>query len=367
MKFSLDDLFLVLGVGQGLFLSFSIPAKLKYSNGANRILLAIIIMATIMMAGKVVVHQYLSVLTMKVAAVVDTAIFLFGPLILLYVQRILRQSSTRYFLHFVPATIHMTYALVLMAVPQQGFVGLFKQMWFLVLISAIETFGLISLIAYSIISWLQLRKEQSLDESAKFVSRKALFKYLHYFHLSVGVLISFWLVSYIGLYIFRQSFSFFTYRSMWMITPAFFYVVGFFSIRQPELFTINPKYIPSKVDRLDPKEISLLSKKLDQAIGQQLYKQPDLTMKTLADHLETKPNDLSWLLNNVYGKSFYDFINEVRIEAFKEKLKNNEHNHLTILGIAMDVGFKSKSTFNRAFKTISSETPKEYLERMRSS
>ena len=62
--------------------------------------------------------------------------------------------------------------------------------------------------------------------------------------------------------------------------------------------------------------------------------------------------------------NFNDFVNHYRIEAIKEKLNNGEHNTSTLLGIALDCGFNSKATFNRAFKKSTSLSPKDFIEKL---
>jgi len=80
--------------------------------------------------------------------------------------------------------------------------------------------------------------------------------------------------------------------------------------------------------------------------------------------LGTSTNDLSWLLNNVYQSNFYDYINQHRIAAFLEKIKEKEHKRHTLLFLSMEVGFNSKSTFNKAFKTILQDTPSNYIKKI---
>ena len=59
--------------------------------------------------------------------------------------------------------------------------------------------------------------------------------------------------------------------------------------------------------------------------------------------------------------NFNDFVNEKRAEAVIEKLKNGEHISNTLLSIALDCGFNSKTTFNRAFKKHTGITPKQFI------
>ena len=86
----------------------------------------------------------------------------------------------------------------------------------------------------------------------------------------------------------------------------------------------------------------------------------ELTASELADELEMSRHQLSQILNYQLGLNFYDFINEYRVEEFKSRLKLSENNNLTLLGIAYDSGFNSKTTFNTIFKKVTGLTPSQY-------
>ncbi len=60
-------------------------------------------------------------------------------------------------------------------------------------------------------------------------------------------------------------------------------------------------------------------------------------------------------------KNFYSYINAFRVEEFKERVVSQKYTHLTILAIALDCGFNSKSTFNRIFKQATGITPNEFV------
>ena len=62
--------------------------------------------------------------------------------------------------------------------------------------------------------------------------------------------------------------------------------------------------------------------------------------------------------------NFNDYVNTHRIEAVKQKMNAGEYKTTTFLGIALDCGFNSKATFNRAFKKSTSLSPKEYVNRL---
>ncbi|MCT4646177.1 MAG: helix-turn-helix domain-containing protein, partial [Carboxylicivirga sp.] len=91
-----------------------------------------------------------------------------------------------------------------------------------------------------------------------------------------------------------------------------------------------------------------------------LYRDYKLGLNDLAEELQINPNQLSALLNEQIGKSFYDYINEFRIEEVKKRLVDTAYQNQTILSIAWDCGFNSKSAFNRIFKTLTGLTPSAY-------
>lgn len=88
---------------------------------------------------------------------------------------------------------------------------------------------------------------------------------------------------------------------------------------------------------------------------------PDLSLRSLANQLNILPNKLSWLLNNCIGKNFNEFINHYRIEAFKSLANDPVNANITIIGLAYDCGFNSKTVFNTYFKKETGLTPKEFL------
>ncbi|OKS85750.1 helix-turn-helix domain-containing protein [Mucilaginibacter polytrichastri] len=94
---------------------------------------------------------------------------------------------------------------------------------------------------------------------------------------------------------------------------------------------------------------------------EEVYTDPEINLASLANKAGISMNDLSFVINNSYNMNFYTLINKYRIEKVKVMLAKKEHNHLTILGIAYDAGFTSKSTFNNAFKKETGLTPSAYM------
>ena len=93
---------------------------------------------------------------------------------------------------------------------------------------------------------------------------------------------------------------------------------------------------------------------------EKVYLDPDLTLKKLSEKLFVHYNHLSQIINEKLNQSFNDFVNGYRIEEAKGKLKDPIERDKTILEIAYDVGFYSKSVFNTAFKKFTGETPSQF-------
>lgn len=92
------------------------------------------------------------------------------------------------------------------------------------------------------------------------------------------------------------------------------------------------------------------------------YLEPELSLADLARRMHTNPALLSQVINAGAGKNFNDFVNEYRVEEFKRQVRLPSNTHLSFLGLALDCGFNSKATFNRAFKKFTGASPKEFTE-----
>ncbi|MGH1388195.1 helix-turn-helix domain-containing protein [Kordia sp.] len=95
--------------------------------------------------------------------------------------------------------------------------------------------------------------------------------------------------------------------------------------------------------------------------SEKLFINPNLTLFDVASKLNTHPKKVSNIINKGFKMNFNDFVNSYRTQEVIKKVISNENNIKTLLGIALDSGFNSKSTFNRAFKKHTKKTPKEYF------
>jgi AraC-like DNA-binding protein len=91
-----------------------------------------------------------------------------------------------------------------------------------------------------------------------------------------------------------------------------------------------------------------------------MYLNPALNLKMIAQHTGLPPKTISAVLNQHLNKSFNEFVNEYRVNTFKEKMRQPGNDNLTIAGIALNCGFNSQATFQRTFKQVTGMSPTEY-------
>jgi AraC-like DNA-binding protein len=177
------------------------------------------------------------------------------------------------------------------------------------------------------------------------------------------------------------GFSVSLYSVFAVVVLLFVNILGFRGIKHSTIF--NQTVIPYNqaqtekqltTDKEDSSSYINYGLKQDEAISlseklkkymenEKPYTNMDLTLKDLASALDTYPHYITQVLNTVFNQNFYDFINTYRIEEMQKRLHDPQFKNLTILAIAYDCGFNSKSTFNRIFKQKTGLTPSEYKNR----
>lgn len=103
-------------------------------------------------------------------------------------------------------------------------------------------------------------------------------------------------------------------------------------------------------------------KRLDYALSkEEQYLDPDLSLKSLATTLGVPSRYVSYLINRYHHKNFKEYINNFRLDAFLKKAQSEEAQQKTLLALALESGFSSKSTFNQVFKNRFGKSPSQYL------
>lgn len=126
-----------------------------------------------------------------------------------------------------------------------------------------------------------------------------------------------------------------------------------------QIFKTKPRQNTSLIDS---EEMYRLLQQLDILMKKdQIYLNPDLNLALLGSYLGISKKRCSHLLNSGMNTNFNQYINNLRIQAFKEKIRHGQNKTYTLTSIAYECGFDSKSTFNRVFKSSCGMTPSEYV------
>ena len=139
------------------------------------------------------------------------------------------------------------------------------------------------------------------------------------------------------------------------------YIISFQVIRQSGFFkqsslSEQQKYKSSSIT--PEQQLHLLSRLKEIMTAQKPFLKPNFSLPDLADQMKVSVHQLSQVINDGLGKSFFEMTAEYRIEEAKILLK--EKANIKVEEIAEEVGYNSKSSFNTAFKKLTGMTPREW-------
>lgn len=155
---------------------------------------------------------------------------------------------------------------------------------------------------------------------------------------------------------------------LFLSLSVFVILIGYFGLKQKVIFTADSimsgfektrvRYSGSRLTDEDSKQYA--GKLLDYMKSSKPYLDPELSLPALSKELEISGHYLSQIINEQFKLNFFDFINKYRVDAFMEKVADPAFGKLSLLGIAFECGFNSKSAFNRIFKETTGLTPSQY-------
>jgi AraC-like DNA-binding protein len=159
-----------------------------------------------------------------------------------------------------------------------------------------------------------------------------------------------------------------------IILLAVIYDVAFHSLKQKEIYPFSETSrveiiaLNEETGTKDLKkrlvtddELVLIKSRLNQfMISRKPYLDPDLNLVKLAEQFGTSPHRLSYIINAGFNRNFFNFTNSYRVDEAKALLLSHKMEQYSVLGIAFESGFNSKTSFNNTFKKITGLTPSEF-------
>lgn len=175
--------------------------------------------------------------------------------------------------------------------------------------------------------------------------------------LSLFALCLLWIIGQLEFFFYGDNIL--AFHPTWILMCLLVFWLGYFIILRRDIFEVTTLRTTNKSGLSDKTEEHF--KRVIQLIEQEkLYRNPALSMDLLAEKSELSNGYLSQIINQKEGKNFYDFINTYRVAEVKAHLVNSKYDHYSILGIGLEAGFQSKSTFNAVFKRMTGMTPTQY-------
>jgi AraC-like DNA-binding protein len=219
------------------------------------------------------------------------------------------------------------------------------------------------LLAYLVVSFLALKRHKENIELIASSTQNINLNWLKLLLLISVLPVLFWINDALGFFPVLVNLN----RPVY---ACFIFFVAYSAMKQVAIFPYKDEDLdeisevinePVKLKRLSDTEVTELSARLDDLIvKEKIFLENELNLAMVSDKLGVSIHDTSYLINEVKGSNFYNFINAYRVEEAKKLLTSGRLDKLNMLGIAFESGFNSKTTFNTAFKKAVGISPSEY-------
>lgn len=368
------------GAVQGVFLAWALFAQ-RGNRTANRLLGVLIVAFTIFLASSVYFATGLFRKFPYFFGVAYQMPFMFGPLVYLYARAASDRAwrfERRHWIHFVPVLISTILAspyYIMSAADKIAAFERFRRGDLPPQLALIDPLKFVSGVTYSIVTLLYLRRHRQRVRNSYSNTDRVNLGWLLWLaaaaaaiwllatwlrvggvasgvrdgHISLGIAIVIYSIGYRGLH---QT-EVFSYESVEELAPAAVAVAASPEAAPAPSRQERSALTDSEAERLQGDLLVVMEREAP-------WKDPDLTLADLAGRVGSTPHKVSELLNARLGQTFYDFVNGYRVQEVQRRIEMGENRTRTMLTLALDAGFASKSTFNQAFKSRTGQTPSGY-------
>lgn len=364
------DPVLYIGISQSFFAGLLISTK-KPNNTANRLMAAWLFMICIEMIFALINSTVIEMYSFPFIT------FTYGPLLFLYV-RFMTDPARKFnwiaLLHFIPFVAFFTVSVIFRSEPMvRDLRSFFKPDKLISLRIIYSVCFFLSITNYSTLAFIEIsRHQRNLKDLVSFTSQKITLNWLKI--LSISFYASYFILFILGgLNMIGNFIPFDPYFVIFGFIALFSIAYSFYGIKQPIIFgeavsgnTFEKKDVEKyhKSGLKDSEAENYLKKLLNYMETKKPFLDGNLTIHDLASRTGIPRHHITQVLNERHKRNFFTFINEYRVKEVMERFSDPKFNNYTILAIAMDAGFNSKTTFNSFFKSQTGVTPSEYRERM---
>ena len=360
---SLLNQFVFFAFFQGLFLIVIFIISNNKRRLINIYLLILVLVLMIGLIGKI--GQFSLNWQRQIKGLSEFSILLFGPTVYFFIQSSLSEKrfSKQDLFHYIPGVVYSLIVTFYYITPTQETIAariesgeLFRIVHILVGV------GLAFNITYFVLSTLKFNElKNSIQKEVSYVLN---INFLKNFLIAVGGCLLIWLVVYLLSFGNHHQIEIISREFIWLAIALIVLFIAYYQMVSPSIFRFKNisreiKYVQSRFSRADLDKLKL---RLEQIMeNRKPYLNSRLLKSELAEMMNINAPELSRLLNERIGMSFFEYVNYYRIHEFIRLAKSPVIEQKTLLGLAQEAGFQSKSTFNKSFKQIMGCPPSEYL------
>ncbi|MCU0325041.1 MAG: helix-turn-helix domain-containing protein [Spirosomaceae bacterium] len=386
--FSIYDLLVLFAAFQGFLLLFAIPTIQNYNQKANRWLVVLLVFTSVLLLVRTLSgHREIAMRYPTISLYPDFIMFGYAPIFYIYIEKLLFQSDDsfrRWALRFIPLLVQICLYLPFILLDNEVLkIKILNQepsLWYM--LGSVSVLGWLYNMYYWFRSYrtvqtyqVQSQTSYSYEENLQFLQTVLFMQaaclfvwFLTFFVQTFGALLGLETYS-----IHEKSIDI-----VWLAFSTIPHLLGYFAIHQPEIFKLPQQNLtlfgsteivvekaitPRVSEETHDDNLQVLKEKVEAYMQKHTpFTNPKLTLNDLAAKIKIPPHILSKVINEGFDKNFFDFVNTYRIEEFKKRMEDPKNKNFTLLGIAFDVGFNSKTAFNRSFKKITNQTPSEYFQ-----
>jgi AraC-like DNA-binding protein len=359
---------LYVGISQSFFAGLLVSTKKPFTV-ANRLMAAWLFLICLELIFALINSTVLEMYSFQFIT------FTYGPLLLLYIKFMTkpeRRFNWLSLLHFIPFIAFFTISVIFRTKPLvRDLRGFFNPDEFISLRIIYGTCFFLSITIYSILAFIEIKRHQdNLKNLVSYTSGVITLNWLKI--ISISFYVAYFILFILGgLNMVGNYIPFDPYFIIFGFIALFSFAYSFYGIKQPEIFgTVvksngdhrkgPEKYIKSGLK--DKQAEEYLNKLISFVEKNKPYLDPNLTIHELSAITGIQRHYITQILNEKYKRNFFTFINEYRVKEVVERFSDPTFNQYTILAIAFDAGFNSKTTFNSIFKSQTGLTPSQFRE-----
>jgi AraC-like DNA-binding protein len=375
-SFNLGTIVSLLGAVQALLLALALVTVRRGDRTANRLLAAFFAAIAVLLGGSILASTHYMEWYPHLSRINHPFDFLPAPLLYLYLRRVVRGSKfeKKDLLHFAPFALCIVYLIPYYLQSSEEKLSNLSSppyaRWYFIRTALALSLGLVYMIFIILMVAGRSRAAGSGVDSP--AAKAALFQ-------ARALVTSFLIVLVIAVlrYLFDLNYPQYTRYTNYILpflATLIVYEMAYFSLRKPEVVggaqggesggvSVESSSPAKKYERstLTPERAERHLKRLLEVMEREKpYTDGELTVQKLAESLSIPAQHLSQLINERLNQSFTEFINTYRVEEAKRRLLDARKRHYSILAIAEEVGFNSKSAFNAVFKRHANMTPSEF-------